>query len=736
MSIGNSDRNAKSHSKLLIAIPTIFWFAATVALAFYALVRFFHPVQFEPYEYWWLTSVAAALFIFGILFRSEWRIFGVVSASFIAGYGVQLALRRPLWFQHIRITPTSDLSYLMLMVFALQGAVAVYVLSRSGVLKNAPQALAKSELIPLGLTLMVLVLASVGALDFIGTNDYFGWLKQTVVASAFLTVNILSICALAVTAPANGLGRLSKFIEQRLSLPGHKPRIRKFDSLFPYWLAGVAFFICLLMRLVVFENLPRIDEITYLAQAKYFASGHLWLPAPPSPESFDVFMMDEFKGRWFATWPPGWPLALSFGVLINMPWVINPLLAALSVILLHAFVLGHADRGTANLSALLLATSTWFLSMSSTLMSHTFITALVLGSWVLITRTRSKPSYSGPLVAGALMGMIFLTRPLDGVLIGVLTGLWVLSFVKRRAGYWKTVISYSAGCIVIGGLVFSYNIILAGDPLSTPLNAFLDKAWGPGANSLGFGPNIGASGWGGVDKFPGYSPMEALIQAQQMFYSLNFELFGWGVGSVAFVLIFIFWGKWTRFTAAMAGLISMTILTFAFYWYGASFYAGPRYWFLILVPMVVLSAAGIAVFVGRVGKTFPGVLAAERVAAAVGVLCACSMISYLSWVAFNKYPGFRGYHDDYRVLANQAEFKNSLIFVSTDSDSEYENAFWLNDFAPRSKSALFARDLGKDIDLRVASTYPDRSIYFVKGRSEKNPHIVVVRGPLRLDDLR
>ena len=97
---------------------------------------------------------------------------------------------------------------------------------------------------------------------------------------------------------------------------------------------------------------------------------------------------------------------------------------------------------------------------------------------------------------------------------------------------------------------------------------------------MGSSPDIGPRPpWGGVDPFPGHSPLEALIDAQQMFYVLNFELFGWGIGSVAFALIFAFWGKWSKLTASMALIVVLTIGALALYWYADGYYIGPRYWF-------------------------------------------------------------------------------------------------------------------------------------------------------------
>ena len=49
--------------------------------------------------------------------------------------------------------------------------------------------------------------------------------------------------------------------------------------------------------------------------------------------------------------------------------------------------------------------------------------------------------------------------------------------------------------------------------------------------------------------------------------------------------------------AAMAVITGVTVLLYALYWYVGGFYAGPRYWFMALVPMLVFSALGIREFV-------------------------------------------------------------------------------------------------------------------------------------------
>ena len=57
------------------------------------------------------------------------------------------------------------------------------------------------------------------------------------------------------------------------------------------------------------------------------AEGLLTVPAPPVPEAFSVYMIPYKSERWYSIFPPGWPAMLAIGTLLEVPWLVNPLLA-------------------------------------------------------------------------------------------------------------------------------------------------------------------------------------------------------------------------------------------------------------------------------------------------------------------------------------------------------------------------------------------------------------------------
>ena len=131
-------------------------------------------------------------------------------------------------------------------------------------------------------------------------------------------------------------------------------------------------------------------------------------------------------------------MILSLGVLVDLEWLVNPAMAAASIPLAHTLLRRELDRATANAVILLMAVSPWFLAMSASFMSHTATLALWLAACLLLSKARVARAAQAMLFAlssGLLMGLLFLARPMDGVVVGTLTGLWSLRFLADRKGW-------------------------------------------------------------------------------------------------------------------------------------------------------------------------------------------------------------------------------------------------------------------------------------------------------------
>jgi hypothetical protein len=68
----------------------------------------------------------------------------------------------------------------------------------------------------------------------------------------------------------------------------------------------------------VFQAMPHLeDEHANLFQAKVFARGHIANPTPPVPDAFFVPFVVTWDGQQFGKYPPGHPLLLAPGVLLD-----------------------------------------------------------------------------------------------------------------------------------------------------------------------------------------------------------------------------------------------------------------------------------------------------------------------------------------------------------------------------------------------------------------------------------
>lgn len=632
----------------------------------------------------------------------------LAAAAFVAGASAQLGLTDPLWFGSLVLRPHGAFALLCYATVAAQAGVAAALLLTGGRLATLWRGACGLGVARVVLLTVLMLGSLVAPMGFLHRHEYGAFGKQLIAAAAFLAINGATLAAFAMLLPRQWLAAITAGLDRVKASAGKR---------LP-WLAALwVFAVTLILNLLAFDRMPRIpDEVAYLFQAKTFVLGHLYVPAPDGAMAaalgYDWIAIAD--GKWYSIFPPGWPAVLAVGVALGLPFLVNPLIAALTIPVGHACVSRWVSPRLAVVVTLLLAVSPWYLATGASLMSHSLTLLLVLSAWLLMLTEgpRRLPAW---FAAGCLMGWLFLTRPLEGLTIGVLTGLWAMARADLRSPRgWTTVGAYGLGCALVGALIFPYNQMLTGDALATPIDRYFDLLWHPGANRLGFGADIGSPDrWGGVDIWPGHSPLEALIQAQFNLRSLNIELLGWAIGSLAFAFAHFIWGRLSRTDWCMVAVIAVTVGAYALYWFNGGFYIGPRYWFMALWPMLFLSARGLQTAVGTLRGS--GVTdSRDRIAALALLLSAVAVVSFLPWRAATRYWEFRGFHDGYRTLARSGAFDRSLIFVRNGGDiSEYGSAFMLN--APDLAGPIFLRDRGATDNAAISARYPDRTVAVVDG---------------------
>lgn len=88
----------------------------------------------------------------------------------------------------------------------------------------------------------------------------------------------------------------------------------------------IPFIITNICSYFIFGHVPHVqDNIDQLFHAKIFLKGHLTVPSHQYREFFD-FTHNINNGKWYSEYPPGHTFMLMLGLIIHIPWIINPFL--------------------------------------------------------------------------------------------------------------------------------------------------------------------------------------------------------------------------------------------------------------------------------------------------------------------------------------------------------------------------------------------------------------------------
>jgi 4-amino-4-deoxy-L-arabinose transferase-like glycosyltransferase len=420
---------------------------------------------------------------------------------------------------------------------------------------------------------------------------------------------------------------------------------------------------------------------------------------------------------------------LALGVLAGVPWLVNPTIAGLTIILAHALLSRLYDRGFAHVAVLLLATSPWFLFMSASFMTHPITLVWSLIAFLAIEKARQKNPGRWGAIAGASLGALFLTRPLEGIIIAAVLGAWTLGTWKSPRAL-RTLGAGGVAAILVGGLSLPYNAMTTGKVTYFPMARYFDDHWYSGANRLGFGPDIGNVGWEHIDPFPGHGILDVIVNTHQNLYLLNFESFGWSFGSIPFVLLLLLWRQWNRADWLSLIIVLATITGNSFYFFSGAPDFGARYWYQVLIPLGVLTVRGIQELQRRCASTEQTPLAGPRVGAFVVLASLVALINFLPWRSLGKYNHYRGVRSDIMRLAQEYNFGHSLVFVREEDKSDYPSTFIFNPPNLNSTGTIYVRDIGPAGRAAVAQNFPDRPHWIVAGSSVLGGPFTLVSGPL------
>jgi hypothetical protein len=556
------------------------------------------------------------------------------------------------------------------------------------------------------------------------SRDQIFFVFEVCFAAALQLVNIGNIVLAAWALPEGWLSAAGKRLDAWLGSKESAPRQVRLDGF--VWLAAAwVTIVSALLAWFVYERHPHVaDEVVYLYNARYFAAGEVFMPPPPLPAAFEVDLMDYKPDKWFSAVPVGWPAILSVGERLRAGWLVNPVLGGLNILLIYLLLRHLYSARVSRISVLLLCASPWYVFLAMSYMNHiALLTCALVAFWGASQTIRSDVPWWAS-IAGLGVGAASLIRPLDGAIIAVLTVAWLLCVKGWRPKLWALA-ALGIGTIAAGALAMPYNKILTGDATESPLSAYVDRVYGPKAGAYGFGPERGL-GWP-TDPYPGHTPFEAVILAELNGHSLNTELFGWSTGSLCLIAIFIFFGRWRKPDGLMLAVIAGVLLAYAPYWGNGGPDFGARYWFLILVPCLALSARGLELL--EAGLKSPARTDA-RATLAVAALCALALVNYFPWRSVDKYHNYLRMRADVRELAAEHHFGKSLVLIRGDRFPDYMSAAIYNPLDLRADAPIYVWDRNEEVRSKVLSLYPDRPVWVLEGPTVTHAGYRIAAGPL------
>lgn len=462
----------------------------------------------------------------------------------------------------------------------------------------------------------------------------------------------------------------------------------------------------------ILERIPHLeDEMAYVWQAQVLARGRLTLPSPPEPKSFLVPFVVDYEGRRFGKYPPGWPVVLAIGEILNLRSWINPLLAGLGIWLVYQAGKKSMGETVGLLTAGLTLTSPLFLMNAGMLLSHPLGLALTAGfclAWLNAFYTPDHPSPWIPTVIGAIcLGWLAFTRPWTAVAVAfpfMLHGLYLL--VRSNRATRRRLVVFCLLALAISTLVPLWQHAVTGDFTLNPYTLWWKY------DKVGFGPGVGrAEG--------GHTLTRAWINTLANLRAGYYDFLGWGVFMFPFILAGLVAIRRNGRALLVASLFPSLVVFYMAYWVSI-WVTGPRYFYEGLPGLMLVIAAGaawLASWPTRPDQAWQMVTGKNRVRSLVIAASLLALVaSNLVFFAPKRLGELKGLYGATREQLAPFETEAALsltpalIIVHPDKWIKYGSLLELsNPFL--DSPFIFVISRGVDADQSVASYFPDRAIY-------------------------
>src|SRR5262249_8007122 len=157
----------------------------------------------------------------------------------------------------------------------------------------------------------------------------------------------------------------------------------------------------------------------YLLGAKAIASGQLRIPIDPAlGPFFDLGQFFEYRDGYMYPLSPGlyfagYPALLALGWLAGAPWIVNPIIGAITVGLLVLLGRALSAPSTGLIAAALATVSPFVRIQSAGMMTHPAVLLFVTAALLLLVYWIQRESRAYALGAGIALGVVLNVRPYE-----------------------------------------------------------------------------------------------------------------------------------------------------------------------------------------------------------------------------------------------------------------------------------------------------------------------------------
>jgi len=452
----------------------------------------------------------------------------------------------------------------------------------------------------------------------------------------------------------------------------------------------------------VFHAMPGFgDEMNYLIEGRILASGHLSVPEPPHPEFFGVGWMDMFGAdhRVWGFHPPGNSALLALGWLMGIPWITVPLVfGAILVVQYHLAKDVLGSKGWALANVLVVATSHYVLSLSSSYMAHA--PSFLFLSLYLLLLLRFVRTGKGRLLvlAAAAAGFAFCIRPMSAVLASLVPLPALLAAARGKATRRVWIAAFVVG-LGVSLLVFLYTFGITGR-FTLP---YAIK-----------GPEVGQTVWVRLTKSWDTHFTNFFRNTNEFQHRVHsFGILG---NMVFFFLPLVAW-PWKRLGRTL-GLAFSTFFAFVvahsvLHWYGWKW--EPRMLFDVSFLFFLGTTAGLQAF----AELLPPGRWVRRLAVVAGVLALAFVVARdLPWRLKEEYHDYNlaptGVRDE---IAKQGLHEAVIFFGSEKAYSCYTPAN-----TPRfDGDIVYAKSQGDLLDYLLLARFPDKQAFYTQEGNTLTP---------------